>query len=128
MFLVVVDSFAKWLEVAVVSAATSKNTIDKLREMFARHGIPGTMVTDNGTPFTSFEFQTFVVRNGIQHCRIAPHHPSSNGLAERAVQTLKWGLLAQYTGDINTRLARFLFQYRVTPHSVTGVAPSELLM
>ena len=42
------DSFSKWLEVAVVSAATSKNTIDKLREMFARHGIPETMVTDNG--------------------------------------------------------------------------------
>ena len=44
------DSFSKWLEVAVVSAATSKNTIDKLREMFARHGIRDTMVTDNGKP------------------------------------------------------------------------------
>ena len=44
MFLVVVDSFfSKWLEVAVVSAATSKNTIDKLREMLARHGIPETI-------------------------------------------------------------------------------------
>ena len=62
------DSFSKWLEVAVVSAATSKNTIDKLREMLVRHGIPETMVTDNGKPFTSFEFQTFVGRNGIQHC------------------------------------------------------------
>ena len=57
MFLVVVDFFSKWLEVAVVSAATSKNTIDKLREMFARHGIPETMVTDNGKP-SPFEFQT----------------------------------------------------------------------
>ena len=128
MFLVVVDSFSKWLEVAVVSAATSRNTIDKLREMFARHGIPETMVTDNGTPFTSSEFQTFVDRNGIQHCRSAPYHPASNGLAERAVHTLKRGLMAQHTGDINTRLSRFLFQYRMTPHSVTGVAPSELLM
>ena len=100
MFLVVVDSFSKWLEVAVVSAATSRNTIDKLREMFARHGIPETMVTDNGTPFTSFEFQTFVDRNGIQHCRSAPYHSASNGLVERAVHTLKRGLMAQHTGDI----------------------------
>ena len=128
MFLVAVDSFSKWLEVAVVSSATSRNTIDKLREMFARHGIPETMVTDNGTPFTSSEFQTFVDRNGIRHCRSAPYHPASNGLAERAVQTLKHGLLAQKEGDLNTRLSRFLFQYRVTPHSMTGVAPSELLM
>ena len=94
MFLVVVDFFSKWLEVAVVSAATSKNTIDKLREMLARHGIPETMVTDNGKPFTSFKFQTFVGRNGIHHCLTAPHHPSSNGLAKRAVQTLKRRLLA----------------------------------
>ena len=65
----------------MVSTATSNNN-DKLREMFARHGIPETMVTDNGTPFTSFEFQTFVNRNGIQHCQTASHHPSSNGSAE----------------------------------------------
>lgn len=49
-----------------------------------------------------------------------------NGLAER--KTLKNGLLAQHEGDVNTRLSQFLSQYRVTPHSVTGVAPSELLM
>ena len=128
VFLVVVDSFSKWLEVAVVPSATSRNTIDKLREMCARHGIPEMVVTDNGTSFTSLEFQTFIVRNGIQHYRSAPYHPASNGLAERAVQTLKRGLQAVQGGDLNTRLSRFLLQYRVTPHSVTGIAPSELLM
>lgn len=48
-FLVVVDFFSKCLEAAVVSAATSKNTIDKLTDMFARHRIPEAMVmvTDN---------------------------------------------------------------------------------
>lgn len=32
------------------------------------------------------------------------------------------------SGDEATRLARFLFHYRTTPHSVTGVSPAELLM
>jgi hypothetical protein len=29
MFLVVVDAYSKWLEVAIVSSATSSNTIEK---------------------------------------------------------------------------------------------------
>ena len=31
-------------------------------------------------------------------------------------------------GDLETKLARFLFDYRITPHSTTGIAPAELLM
>ena len=31
-------------------------------------------------------------------------------------------------GSMETRLARYLLTYRVTPHSTTGVARSELLM
>jgi len=32
------------------------------------------------------------------------------------------------TGSIDARLARFLFCYRATPNSTTGVSPVELLM
>ena len=32
------------------------------------------------------------------------------------------------TGTLDDRLARFLFQYRLTPHSTTGICPAELLM
>ena len=89
MFLVVVDAHSKWLEVEIVPAATSAHTIQKLRSMFATHGLPELLVSDNGTAFTSVEFQEFLSRNGIRHLTSAPYHPSSNGLAERAVQTFK---------------------------------------
>ena len=56
-----------------------------------------------------------------------PYHPASNGLAERAVQTVKEAL-KKTTGDLETRLARFLFQFRLTPHATTGQPPAELLM
>ena len=60
-------------------------TIEKLRVTFATHGIPVTVVTDNGTNFTSREFENFMKSNGIAHVKTAPYHPASNGLAEKAV-------------------------------------------
>ena len=57
----------------------------------------------------------------------APYHPASNELAERAVQTFKEGMKKQSTESLNTCIARFLFRYRITPHTTTGTSPAELL-
>ena len=128
MFLVVIDAYSKWIEVKTVSSATSTVTTNQLRSIFATHGLPEILVTDNGTTFTSAEFQEFAKNNGIRHVKTAPYHPSSNGLAERAVQTLKSSLKKHSNVDLETQVARFLFRYRITPHSTTGVAPAELLL
>jgi len=128
MYLVCVDAHSKYIEVQVVNSATSTATIEKLRMIFATHGIPDTIVSDNGTPFTSEEFEIFTKRNGIRHIRISPYQPSSNGLAERAVQTFKEGFKKMKEGSIETRIARFLFAYRITPHATTGLPPSVMLM
>ena len=48
MFLVLVDAHSKWLEVVPVSGATSTVTIEKLRAIFAIHGLPKSIDTDNG--------------------------------------------------------------------------------
>ena len=66
--------------------------------------------------------------NGIVHVTSAPYHPSSNGLAERAVQTFKNGLKRTKGDTIQERISKLLFTYRLTPQTTTGVAPSQLLM
>ena len=58
MFLIVVDSNSKWIEVEVMSSITSEATIEKLRDTFARHGIPEQLVGDNGSQFTLHGFPT----------------------------------------------------------------------
>ena len=124
---VLVDAHSKWIEAEVVSSPTTQNAIHSLRKVFASHGLPEVLVSDNGPAFTSKEFQTFVQRNGFRHIKSAPYHPATNGLAERAVQTVK-SALKKVTGDMETNLLRFLFQYRLTPHSTTGQSPAELLL
>ena len=90
MFLVLIDAHWKWIEVEPVeSAATTKTMVEKLRKLFSTHGIPEKLVSDNGSVFTSQEFTDLVQSNRIDHIKTAPYQPSSNGLAERAVQVLK---------------------------------------
>ena len=92
LLLVAVDAFSKWPEVFVVASTSAKQTADKLRCVFATHGLPVTLVSDNGLPFASTEFRHFMTSNGITHCRVPPYHPSSNGLAENMVRSVKQAL------------------------------------
>ena len=89
MFLIIIDSHSKWLEVLPVKAATSSETIGKLRQLFSTFGLPDKIVSNNGSVFTSREFADFMASNGISHVKVAPYHPSSNGLAERDVKLLE---------------------------------------
>ena len=127
MFLIVVDAFSKWLEVCIVPSTSSEATIRALRPIFATHGIPDQLVSDNGTGFTSAEFKSFLKELGVHHICTAPYHPSSNGLAERAVQTFKTNM-RKLDGDLHTKLFTMLFQYRLTPQTATGLSPAEMLM
>ena len=127
MFLILVDSHSKWLEVFQMSSTTSTAVIQRLRTVFAQFGLPATIVTDNGSNFTSLEFKEFLQRNGIAHVTSSPYHPASNGLAERAVKTFKQGMRKIKQGTLSERMARFLFNYRITPQTTTGLSPAELL-
>ncbi|XP_062508423.1 uncharacterized protein K02A2.6-like [Corticium candelabrum] len=107
MFLVTVDAFSKWLDVYATQSATTEVTSEKRKTSFAIHGIPERLVSDNGTCFTSSEFRTFCESQGIIHTKSTPYHPSSNRLAERAVQTFKDGSRKLETRSLNETLQTF---------------------
>jgi len=85
------------------------------------------MVSDNGTQFKSEQFRQFCKNNGIRQNTSSVYHPRSNGEAERFVQTFK-NSMKKSKGELPLRMQCFLFNYRLTPHSTTGAAPSELMM
>ena len=63
--------------------------------------------------------------NGIHHITTFPYHPSSNGLAERAVLMFKSGMKKLTEGTLETRVTRFLFHYRTMPHATTEQSPAD---
>lgn len=132
-FLILTDAFSRWVEVFEMGKMDSFNTIEKLRETFARFGLPDQIVTDNGSQFTSFEFREFCTRNGIKHTTSPPYHPATNGAAENAVKTFKTSIYKALRDtknsmlSLNTIVSRYLFSYRNTPHWVTGETPSKLM-
>ena len=93
-FLMVMDAHSKWPEVLEMVNTSASHTITALRQIFARFGLSEQVVSDNGSQFTSVEFSSFMRNNGIRHIRISPYYPSSNGMAERFVQTLKQSMKA----------------------------------
>jgi len=52
-FLIVIDAHSKWMEVIPMTTATAELAVQHLRQLFARFGIPESIVLDNGPQFTS---------------------------------------------------------------------------
>ena len=120
-----VDSYSKWIDVKPMTSTTAERTIDELRLIYAEHGFPEQLVSDNGPQFTSGEFARFMRQNGIKHTLVPPYHPASNDAAERSVRVVKEALekqVLQRIGSMTMKhgLANFLIKYRSTLHSVTG--------
>ena len=99
--------------------------MDTLHSLFSRHGVPAVVRSDNGPQFASEEFRTFSRQLNFQHVTSSPHHPQSNGEAERMVRTVKDMLKKNAT---TRQLYDALLAYRATALPHCRYSPAELLM
>ena len=121
-YLLVVDYFSRYPEVRKMSSTTSSSIISALKSVFARHGIPEVLRSDNGPQYTSKEFKTFASSYDLQQITSSPRFPQSNEQAERSVQTIK-NLLKKADDPYIA-----LLSYRATPLSWCDLSPAELCM
>ena len=84
VLLVVSDYYSNYIEVARLNNLTSRAVIKELKAIFARFGVPDTLVTDIGA-----QFAVFATTWMFEHKTSSPTYPQSNGKAEKAVQTVK---------------------------------------
>ena len=82
-YLLLVDYYSKFWEIIKVPNTKSTTIIAKLKTLFARHGIPEVVKSDNGPQYSSREFAEFAKRWDFKHVTSSPMYPQSNGLAEK---------------------------------------------
>ena len=129
MLLVVIDQHSRFPEVEILTSTTATAVIPKLDRIFATHGIPTTVISDNGPPFDSAEIAKFMEVNGIHHRHITPYWPQANSEAESFMKPLLKAIQTAHAEGRNWRkeLQKFLLNFRATPHLATSVSPAELL-
>jgi transposase InsO family protein len=89
------------------------------------------IISDNGAQFIAEIFEKMLQSIGCIHVRIAPHHPKTNGIAERFVRTLKEWLATQSWNtflELGGLLDEFKLYYNERPHQgaeLNGLSPNE---
>ena len=124
-FLIAVDYYSGLFEVQDMTSTVASRVITVLKSWFAQHGIPITMMSDNGPPFNSENFQEFSEEWDFNHITSSPHYPQSNGKVENAVKTCK-SLLKKARDDKQDPLPSIL-EWRTTPTEGIGASPAQLL-
>ena len=121
--LVVCDYFSNFIEVESLLTTTTQAVCKALMTLFARYGVPDTLVTDNGPQFSSAEFSTFARSWSFDHTTSSPHYPQSNGKAENAVKTVK--RLFKKCRQAGHSEYRVLLDWRNTPTEGMGTSPAQ---
>ena len=102
-------SHSRCIEIAKLTSET----------IFARHGIPQELISDNGPQYSLREFTNFAKEYGFVHTISSPQYPQPNSEVEWAVRMVK--ALLEKSGD----LYLVLFTYRATPIMDTGYSPAD---
>jgi hypothetical protein len=90
MFELTVDHYSGYFEVNELgNDATANHVIKKLKETFARHGVPRVLFSDNGPQYSCFAFKEFASQWGFTHQTVSARYPQANGMVEKHVQIVK---------------------------------------
>ena len=121
-FVIIVDYYSEWFEFEQLGSTTGPNVINAIRKVFATHGIPQKVISDNGPPFNSALWKKFASDYDFEHILMSPKHSQTNGLVERAVGIVK-ALMKKGPQDLTLALLNI----RNTPQAIVGSPAQRLL-
>ena len=87
-YLLLIDYYSRYIEIAKLSATTTKSVVSAMKPIFAWHGIPNVIASDNGPQYASKEFKDFATAYDFRHVTSSPYHLQGNGKAKRTIKSL----------------------------------------
>ena len=132
--IVFICCFTRWVELAAVRSTDAEEAANAFIEMiFARHGLPVMIRSDNGTQFVNDLIDKLLRRLNVKHHNILPYRPQSNGIVERAngeiLKHLRMLMLefGKAHSEWKSLLPIVSFIVNNTIHSATGASPHDML-
>ena len=129
--LVMTDVFSKW----AMAIATKDETADTVVKVLFKHwilnyGPPLRIHSDRGKCFDAAVLTQLCEAYSIRQSRTTAYHPAGNGQCERFNRTII-NLIRTLPPDKKSQwpahLRDLCMLYNMTPHSVTGMSPYEIL-
>jgi transposase InsO family protein len=99
--LVVVDKYSKWIEARPITKLRAEQAVSFFTDIIHRLGVPNSIITDNGSQFTSKKFLEFCDNYHIRVDWAAITHPQTNGQVERANRMILQGLRPRIFDRLN---------------------------
>lgn len=126
--LVMADAYSGWIEAALCRNRQVETVIDQMRAVFARFGVPLTVVADNAPEFSSIELRSWLTNIGCRLLHSPEYRPSSNGQAERMVKVLKDGIRSYNPSkcSMTAYIHRILLVHRNTANR-GGKTPAQIM-
>jgi len=119
------------VEAIPLKKVISDNMIDFVKEHIVyRFSIPQTITTDQGTMFTSGEFDEFAISMGIKVLNSSPYYAQANGQVEasnKGIIKLIKRKVEENPRRWHTLLNEALWSYRMACHGSTKVSPYQLV-
>ena len=125
LYLLVCDYFSKFPFIFQTKSTSFAYIKEQLEELFGLEGTPDEIMSDNGPPFSSREFNSFLSGLGIKHTTSSPNYPQSNGFIERQIQTVK--RLMEKATSTGRSFQEALTGLRATPIAEGMPSPAEIL-
>ena len=129
-YLLMVDTFTKWIEDKPVKTAEAGPVIDFISGVVHRYGVPHSIITDNGSNFTADEVKTWCDNLGIKLDYASVYNPQTNGQVEQANGLIMRGIKPRLVRSLKESDAHWveeldsvLWGLRTTPNRTTGFTP-----
>ena len=79
----IIDHFSKMCVLRTLLNKTAEGVVDELEDVFAFHGAPKIMQSDNGKEFVNKLVDALCTQWHCRYIHSSPHHPQTNGAVER---------------------------------------------